>query len=509
MSTTFILIALLIVGIPGGIVAGYILRKSWAVREAQSAEAKGQAILNEAKQKARDALLEARDKSIQVIEEAKRKEEESRREQAKVMERLEKRESLFDQKILEFENKQQELTTRAEKIEQLKTELKQIREQQLQKLEKIAELSREDARRVLVEHTETGMREELLHRIRKIQETAQEEWDKQARNLLSTAIQRIASSHSAETTTTVLTLPSDDMKGRIIGREGRNIKTIEQMTGVEIIVDDTPESIIISGFSPIRRQVAKRALERLITDGRIHPARIEEAVEQAKKELAQDMRKAGEEAAYEVGIPGLDPRLIQLVGRLKYRTSYGQNVLRHSIEVAELAAIIAAEVGANPAVAKKGGLLHDIGKAVDHEIQGSHPQIGYEIMKKFGLPEEIAYIAVAHHEDAPKTIEGVVVKAADAISGARPGARKDTYENYVQRLEELEALATGFPGVEKAYAIQAGREIRVFVTPEKVDDLAATKMARDIANKVEQDLKYPGEIKVTVIREKRVIEYAR
>lgn len=509
MSTTFLLILLLVVGIPGGMIAGYFLRRSWAVREAQSAEAKAQNILNDAKQKAKGFLLEAQEKSLQLIEDAKKKEEQLRSELAQHQQRLEKRESLFDQKILEVENRQQEITKRAERIEQLKVELKSIREDQLKKLERIGELTREEAKRVLMENTESGMREELLHRVRKLQEVGQEEWDKKAKELLSTAIQRVASAHSAETTTTVMTLPSDEMKGRIIGREGRNIKAIEQLTGVEIIVDDTPESIIISGFSPIRRQVAKRALERLIADGRIHPARIEEAIEKSKKDLAADIRKAGEEAAYEVGVAGLDPKLIQLIGRMKYRTSYGQNVLRHSIEVAELSAVIAQELGANVSVAKKGGLLHDIGKAIDHEIQGSHPQIGYEIMKKFGLPEEIAYIAIAHHEDSPKTLEGAIVKVADAISGARPGARKDTYEQYVQRLEELESLAQGFAGVDKVYAIQAGREIRVFVNPEKIDDLTAVKLARDIANKIEQDLKYPGEIKVTIIREKRIIEYAR
>lgn len=505
----FILVLLLVVGIPGGMIAGYFLRKSWAVREAQSAEAKTQNTLNDAKQKAKGFLLEAQEKSIQLIEDAKKKEEQLRSELTQHQQRLEKRESLFDQKILDVENRQQEITKRAERIEQLKTELKSIREDQLKKLERIGELTRDDAKRVLMENTESGMREELLHRVRKLQEVGQEEWDKKAKELLSTAIQRVASAHSAETTTTVMTLPSDEMKGRIIGREGRNIKAIEQMTGVEIIVDDTPESIIISGFSPIRRQVAKRALERLIADGRIHPARIEEAVEKSKKDLAADIRKAGEEAAYEVGVAGLDPKLIQLIGRMKYRTSYGQNVLRHSIEVAELSAVIAQELGANVSVAKKGGLLHDIGKAIDHEIQGSHPQIGYEIMKKFGMPEEVAYIAIAHHEDSPKTLEGAIVKVADAISGARPGARKDTYEQYVQRLEELESLAQGFAGVDKVYAIQAGREIRVFVNPEKIDDLTAVKLARDIANKIEQDLKYPGEIKVTIIREKRIIEYAR
>ncbi|MCD4761012.1 ribonuclease Y, partial [bacterium] len=303
--------------------------------------------------------------------------------------------------------------------------------------------------------------------------------------------------------------PNEEMKGRIIGREGRNIKTIEQLTGVEIIIDDTPESILVSAFNPVRRQLAKRTLEKLMADGRIHPGRIEETINQSKKELALDIKKAGEEAVYQAGIVGLDTKLVQVLGRLKYRTSYGQNQLQHALEVSHLAGLLAAELKADVAVCKKGGLLHDLGKALDHEIQGSHPDIGYDLMKKFGLPEEVAYMSLSHHEDHPKTLEGVIVKIADAISGSRPGARRDSFEEYIQRLTELEDTAKGFAGVEKVYAIQAGREIRVFVSPEEVDDYTANKLARDIANKIENDLKYPGEIRVTVIREKRITEYAR
>ena len=312
-----------------------------------------------------------------------------------------------------------------------------------------------------------------------------------------------------ESTTSVVDLPSDEMKGRIIGREGRNIRTIEQLTGVEIVVDDTPNVITISGFSPIRRQVAKKAIQKLIIDGRIHPARIEEAIEEAKRDLALEIKKAGEEACYEVGVAGLDPKLVQIMGRLKYRTSYGQNVLQHSIEVSHLSALLAEELGANVTVAKKAGFLHDIGKAVDHEIQGTHPEIGRDIAKKFNLPEEIIIPIVTHHDDKPPTLEAVIVKVADAISGARPGARKDTYERYLQRLEELESIAKRHDGVEKTYALQAGREVRVFVEPHKISDLDAQKLAEAIAKEIEAELKYPGEIKVTVIRENRVIEYAR
>lgn len=509
MSLTAILIALIAVGIPAGMIAGYFLRKSWAIREAQSVEAKAQGLIAEAKNKQKELLLEAQEKSLKIIEEAKREEQTRRSELAHMQSRLEGREQTFDQKLLELEQKEKITTEKQTQFEHLKEEVKKIRVEQMDRLEKISELTREQAKETVMQRTENEMKDELTHRIRKLQAESQEDLEREAKVMLSGVIQRVASSHAVETTTTVLQLPNDELKGRIIGREGRNIKALEQLTGVEIIVDDTPEAIVISGFSPIRRHLAKRALDKLITDGRIHPGRIEEAVEQAKKELAIDIKKAGEEAAYEAGVAGLDPKLIQILGRLKYRTSYGQNVLRHSIEVALLAGMLAQEMGANVAYAKKGGLLHDIGKAVDHEVQGAHTTIGYEIMKKFGLPEEVAYIAIAHHEDSPHTLEGSIVKSADAVSGARPGARKDTYEQYVQRLEELEKVATGFEGVDKAFAIQAGREIRVFVTPEKVDDNAALKLAQDIARKIEAELKYPGEIRVIVIREKRIVEYAR
>ncbi|MFH0952302.1 MAG: ribonuclease Y [Patescibacteria group bacterium] len=507
--TTYIWVILVAVGIPAGVIAGYFLRKSWAVREAASVEAKAKKVINEAKAKQKEILLEAKEESFKIIENAKKEEGERQNELRNMRQRLEKRESLFDQKLIDLENRQQAIISKSLALDQSKKEIVQIREQQIEKLSKIAELTEEQAKKILIDNTEKQMKDELLQRIRKMQKDGGEQMQKEAKTLLSTVIQRIASSHAAETTTTVVTLPSDEMKGRIIGREGRNIKTIENLTGVEIIVDDTPEAIVVSGFNPIRRHLAKRALDKLILDGRIHPGRIEEAINQAKKELAQDIKKAGEEAAYEVGVVGLDPKLIQLLGRLKYRTSYGQNVLKHSIEVTHLASLLAEELGANVSAVKKGALLHDIGKAVDHEIQGTHTQIGHDIMCKFGLPEEVAQIAISHHEDEPTTLEGIIVKVADAISGARPGARKDTYENYVQRLEELEESAKSFAGVEKCYAIQAGREIRVFVSPDKIDDYAATKLARDIANKIEQELKYPGEIKVNVIREKRVVEYAR
>lgn len=505
----FVLLMMLFVGIPGGIIAGYYARKQVAKNQRDSAEARAQAIINDAKVKQKELLVEAQEKSIQLIEEAKREDENRRRELRALQERLEKREGLFDQKLLDLENQNQKLTDRAKKIEEVKTQVLAIKDQQMEKLQQVAEMNRDEAKRVIMDRVEREVQSDVTERIKRLQRDGEEQFEQQARNILSTVIQRYAGSHVAETTTTTLPLPNDEMKGRIIGREGRNIKTIEQLTGVEIIVDDTPETILISGFSPIRRHLAKRALEKLIQDGRIHPARIEDVVEKAKKELVKDIKEAGEEAAYDAGVAGLDPKLIQLLGRLKYRTSYGQNVLKHSLEVGHLSGMLAEELGANVMVCKKGGLLHDIGKAIDHEVQGAHPQLGYDIMKKYGLPEEVAYMAIAHHEDAPHTLEGLVCKIADQLSGARPGARKDTYENYVQRLTELEGVANKFEGVEKTYAIQAGREIRVFVRPERIDDAKMLVLAKDIAHRIEEELKYPGEIKVNVIREKRVIEYAR
>lgn len=498
-----------VVGLPGGIVVGWVGRKMWAAKQINTAEAKLQNLIQETKTKQKETVIKAKDQAMKILDDAKKEADSRRQEVNHLRERLEKRENLFDQKLINLEERQQKLQDRANKLEAAKREILKIKDEQMAKLQRIAELTKEEAKKVLLDNTEKDIKDELVHRINKLQRESSEVLDREAKDMLSRVIQRTASPHTAETTTTVVNLPSDDMKGRIIGREGRNIKALEQLTGVEIIVDDTPEAIVVSGFSPIRRHLAKRTLEKLIQDGRIHPGRIEEAVESAKKDLALDIKKAGEEAAYEVGIAGLNPKLLQIIGRLKYRTSYGQNNLRHAIEVAHLSALLAEELGANVSIAKKGGFFHDIGKAVDHEVQGTHPEIGMDIAKKFGLSQEIINCIGYHHEDKPPTLESVIVKIADAISGARPGARKDTYEDYLQRLNELEDLAKGFEGVEKSYAIQAGREVRVFVMPEKIDDLYATKLAKEIAQKIEQELKYPGEIKVNVIRETRVIEYAR
>jgi len=493
-----------------GLCFGYFLRRFIAQKKQDSSEFRSQKALEEAKIKAREILLASKDKALKYTEEAKIEEEERRKNILTLERRLAQREEFLNQRLGSLDKRQKYLEKDKDQIQEAKEEVVQIKKKQLATLEKVANLSREEAAKVLLEMTESGMKEQLVARIRKLEQIDQEELNRKSRELLSLAIQRCASSHAAESTATTVSLPSDDMKGRIIGREGRNINAIEKLTGVEIIVDDTPGTIVVSGFSPVRRQVAKRALEKLIADGRIHPARIEETIAEAKKEIAQDMKEAGEAACYDAGVAGLPTQIVQLLGRLKYRTSYGQNILQHSLEVSHLSRLLAEELGLDSALAKKAGLLHDIGKAVDHEIKGTHIEIGKNILKKFGIDNNIIQAMESHHEDTPHaSTEAVIVTTADAISGARVGARKDSYEDYLNRLEDLEAVANNFPGVEKSYAIQAGREIRVFVTPDAVDDLAAIKLCQKIASKIEEELKYPGEIKVSVIRETRAVEYAR
>ncbi|MBU1126009.1 MAG: ribonuclease Y [Patescibacteria group bacterium] len=494
-----------------GLGLGFFIRSLVVKNKVKSAETRAEKILQEAKSKEQDILLKAKEKSIALLEEGKKEEAQRRHELKDAQQRLEQRETKFDKRILELEDSKNQIEEIKLNLEDQREKLEKTREEERVKLQSIASMTQQQAQDELFRLVELDQKDALLGRVRKIEQESEEVIEVKAQRILSLAVQRYAGSHVADATTTMVALPSDDMKGRIIGKEGRNIKRLEHLTGCELIIDDTPEMITISGFSPVRRQVAKRTLEILIKDGRIQPARIEEAVEAAKKDLAKEMRKAGEDALYELGIPvsSIDPKLISILGRLKFRTSYGQNVLQHSIEVARISGMLAEELGANAFNCKKGGLFHDIGKAVDHDMQGAHPEIGYNIMKKFGFPEEISYQSVAHHEDKPKTLEGVIVKAGDAISGARPGARRNSLEEYLQRLQALEDTATEFPGVEKAYAIQAGREVRVFVKPQEIDDLAAYKMARDISKKIESDLTYPGEVKVTIIRETRVTEYAR
>ncbi|MDA3839610.1 MAG: ribonuclease Y [Patescibacteria group bacterium] len=493
----------------GGFFIGYFVRKQSVSTKVKSAEEKAERLLSEAKSKQTELLLNAQEKALKIIDGAKKEEEKRHKEIKEMQERLEQRENSFSQKLLDLQDKQQKMYDKLTQIESAKEKIKKIREEQFEKLEKIAAMTKDEARDVLFRNIEEQSKDDMMSRIKKLEDESYEVIDEKAKELITSSMQRLVSSYTAEITTTAVEIPNDELKGRVIGREGRNIKVIERLTGTEIIVDDTPNVITVSGFSPIRRHIAKRALEKLVLDGRIHPTKIEEAIEAAKKDLAIDIKKAGEEAMYELGITGFDPKLVQILGRLKYRTSYGQNALGHSIEVAHLSGLIAAELGLDVTLAKKGGLLHDIGKAVDHEVQGTHPEIGRDIAKKFGIPQNIIDPIETHHDDKPRGIISVVVKVADAISAARPGARQDTFERYIQRLQELEKIATSFEGAEKAYAIQAGREVRVFVTPESIDDMGAYNMARDIAKKIEAELKYPGEIKVNVIREMRAIEYAR
>jgi len=492
-----------------GLLIGYFLRKQIAQNRANSAETKAEKLLVEAHNKEQDLLLHAKEKAIKIIDEAKKEENDRRSDLGQLHKRLEQRENMFDKQLLEFESRKEKLQQKVEEIQTIKQRVDQLNEQALAQLQTIAGYTKDEAKEVLFEKIEEQAKDDLMVRVMKAERNNTEAFESKARNIVLGAIQRCASDHSAETTSTSVSLPSDEMKGRIIGKDGRNIKTIEKMTGCELIIDETPDMILVSGFSPIRRRVCQLALEKLIKDGRIQPARIEEFIEEAKKELAIDIKKAGDEAVYKLGMAGLDPKLVGIIGRLKYRTSYGQNVLNHSIEVAQLAGLIAGEIGADAFKAKKAGFFHDIGKAVDQDTQGTHPEIGYTILKKFGIDEETADAAAHHHDDHPEMLITQIVKAADAISGAREGARRDTYEQFVARLEEIEKTASDFPGIEKVYAIQAGREVRVFVKPDAVDDYQAYNLAKDIARKIENELQYPGEIRVNVIRETRVIEYAR
>ncbi len=507
---TLISFLLVIASLAIGTGAGYRIRQSVARRRLDTAEGQIEKMTEEAEKKTQEFVLDAKNKAVEILEEAKKKEKEREDQILRSEQRLEKREITIDQKTEEVEKNLKALEEKVEEVRKIKAEAEDARKRELERLEKIAGLSKEQAKAILLQLTEEESREALAERMAKVERQGVEEIEKRAKNIMTSVIQKYAGSHAAEVVTTTVSIPSDEVKGRIIGREGRNIKALEKLTGVEIIVDDTPEAVVISGFDPVRREMARITLEKLIGDGRIHPTKIEEAFEFAKKEIDNKIKEAGEAAVYDLGIAGLEPKLVYLLGRLRYRTSFGQNVLLHSLEVAHLSGALAAELGADVAVAKKAGLLHDIGKAVDHEIQGTHVEIGMKIMEKFAMPKEVIDAMKSHHEDYPfETPESFIIAAADAISASRPGARKDTLEKYLKRLEELETTANSFEGVERTYAIQAGREIRVFVKPEEIDDLGALRLAREIADKIEADLKYPGEIKVNVLRETRSVEYAR
>jgi len=504
------LLIIICVALGLGTTAGYLARQAIVKKRAGTIESKLHQKMDQVKQETALMTKNAQDKAASIVKQAEKEIDERRRDFVKSQQILLDREHLLDKKISAFDVKEEDFRQKVEKVKEMKETLETLRKEAEDKLEKIARISRDEAKKELLALVEVEAQKELMEKERKIKEAGTERLEKKAKEILALAIQKCAVPQVQELTTTTLIIQNEDIKGRIIGKEGRNIRAFEKATGVELIVDETPESVVISSFNPIRRQIAKIALDKLIQDGRIQPAKIEEKVEEAKSEVANKIRESGEKAVYDAGIVGVDGKLMQLLGRLYYRTSYGQNVLIHSMEVAFLAEAIADEIGANSQIAKRAGLFHDIGKAVDHQIQGSHVDIGIKILQKFGESEEIIKAMRAHHEEyQADTLEAIIVKVADAISGARPGARKDSLENYLQRLKELEDIATKFPGVDRAYAIQAGREIRVFVKSDKVDDLGAQKLARQIADQIEENLKYPGEIKVVTIRENRIVEYAR
>jgi ribonuclease Y len=496
--------------VAGGILVGYFTRQRIAQNQANSIEAKLKERIEKVKEEAKNIVLEAREKAEKLLEDTKEEEKSRKNQITKLEERLLEREELLDKRQVEIDDKEKENKRIYEKIQQVKIELEKLEKSELDTLEKIARLTVQEAKEELFKRVEKNYREELVETMRKLESVRKEEMEKKAKEIMIDAIERYSHANVSEVTTTSVDLPSDDIKGKIIGREGRNIRHFEKLTGVELILDDTPNSVILSSFNPARREVARVALEKLIKDGRIQPAKIEEKVAEAQAEVRDVMKKQGEDAAYETGILDLPPELVHLLGRLYFRTSYGQNALSHSIEVALLAGSLAEELGANVEVAKKAGLLHDIGKAVDQEIEGTHLELGRKILIKYKMPEEIIKAMQAHHGDYPvETLEAAIINAADAISASRPGARKENLEAYLKRLSNLEELATSFDGVEKAYAISAGREIRVFVFPDKIDDVGAMKLAHDLAQQIEDKLKYPGEIKVTVVRETRAIEVAR
>ena len=503
-----------LLGIFVGIVVGYFVRKNISEAKIGQAEKMADDIIDKSKKDAetlqKEKLLEAKEEIHKWRNEAEKENKERRIEVQKFERRIIQKEEVLDKKLQALENKETVLNDKLKKIEKKEENVEAIKVQQLEKLESISGITSDQAKEIILTNAEREVRREMSIMIKEIESQAKDEADKKSREIIGYAIQKCAADHVAETTVTVVNLPNDEMKGRIIGREGRNIRTLETLTGIDLIIDDTPEAVILSGFDPIRREVARIALEKLIADGRIHPARIEEMVEEARKEVDNIIKEFGEQATFETGVHGLHPELVRLLGRLNYRTSYGQNVLRHSIEVAHIAGIMAAEIGADVKLAKRAGLLHDIGKAVDHEMEGTHVEIGMDLLRRYKESKDVIHAMSTHHGDyEPQTIEAVLVTAADAISAARPGARRETLEAYIKRLEKLEEIANSYDGVDKSFAIQAGREIRIMVKPENVNDEDIHLLARDMTKRIEDELEYPGQIKVSIIRETRAIEYAK
>ena len=492
-----------------GVIIGFVARRFVAANAIKHAEQYAQRLVAEARAKQKEIVLEGKDEALQL----RRAAEEEGREQRATVQRSERRlldrEEALDRKVSALEERESGFTARVAELEAERVRLAELEQRHVVELERISGLTAAEARQGLIAHIVDEAQAEAQHRVREIERHASEEGEERARRVLTTVMQRIAADHTSEATVTVVPLPNEEMKGRIIGREGRNIRALEQATGVDLIIDDTPEAVVLSGFDPVRREVARMTLLKLISDGRIHPGRIEETVAKSRQEIEVVMRQAGEQAAYDAGVPGLHPELIKLLGRLKYRTSYGQNVLDHCIETARLSGVLAAEIGANINESKKGGLLHDIGKAVDHEVEGPHALIGGDIAKRYGVNPVVCNCIAAHHQEVEQeSVEATVVQIADAISASRPGARGESLDNYVKRLDDLQEIALSFPGVERCFAIQAGREIRILVRPEDIDDLASSRLARDVVKHIEDQLQYPGQIKVTVIRETRAVDYA-
>jgi ribonuclease Y len=499
-----------VVGAVVGVVAGFVGRGIWSSQTVKSAQDKAGRIVAEARTQQKDMILEAKDEKLRMQREAEEEARAKRAELQTLERRLLARDEQLDQRADLLEEKNGKIVDRERDLEHDRDELTRLTQQRIAALEQVAGMSADDAKGVLLDAVREEAEHDAVKLARSIERRARDEAEDRAREIIVTAMQRVAADHTAEHTVTSVHLPSDEMKGRIIGREGRNIRALEQATGIDLIIDDTPETVVLSGFDPVRREVARIALTKLIADGRIHPGRIEEVVNKAKAEVELVIRQAGEQAAYDAGVPGLPPELVRLLGRLKYRTSYGQNVLVHSVETSHVAAIIAAEMGADVQAAKIGGLLHDIGKAVDHEVEGPHAAIGAQIAQKHSLPFKVVNGIAAHHQEVEfACVEAPIVQVADAVSASRPGARGETMETYVKRLEELQAIAESFEGVDRSFAVQAGREVRILVRPEEIDDLSATRLARDIVKKIEDSLTYPGQIKVTVIRETRAVEYAK
>ena len=497
-----------------GFTSGVEHRKQVAESQFISAEEKAKTIVSEAERaasaKKREALLEAKEENQKLRQELDREIKERRNEIARQERRINQKEETLDKKTDNLERKEQSLASRIKSLEKKEHEITEIKQKQTEELERISGLTRDEAKSLLVREIEMAARHDAAVMVKEIEQEAKETAEKKAKNIVAMSIQKVAADHVAESTVSVVNLPSDEMKGRIIGREGRNIRSIETLTGVDLIIDDTPEAVIVSSFDPVRREVAKMTLEKLIVDGRIHPARIEDSVEKSRKEVDAIIKQEGENAAFSTGVHGLHPELIKLLGKLKYRTSYGQNVLKHSMEVAYLAGVMAGELGCDVTLAKRAGLLHDIGKAVDHEVEGSHVTIGADIAKKFRENKDVVHAIMAHHGDVePQTMIAVLVQAADAISAARPGARRENLETYIKRLQKLEEIANEYEGVEKSFAIQAGREIRIMVKPEAVNDDAMIIVAKEIAKKIESEMEYPGQIKVSLIRETRAVDYAK